>query len=197
MASTVLEPRTYRWTRQEYHRLGEAGVLAGKRVELLDGEIVEISPIESAHSTAVALAAALLEEAFGVGFYVRVQQPLNLGDDSEPEPDIAVVVGGVRDYEEEHPRTAVLVVEVASSSLGYDRERKSALYARAGVPEYWIVNLLERQVEVYRKPRSAIRRYAQVRIATEGECLLPLAATGCAFLVEDLLPRRKKEAAGS
>ena len=190
--SAVLEPRAYRWTREEYRRLGDAGLLAGKRVELLEGEIIEMSPIDSAHSTAVGLAEDLLDEAFAVGYHVRVQQPLDLGDPTEPEPDVAVVAGSIRDYEEAHPRTAELVVEVASSSLRYDRERKAASYARAGIPEYWIVNLAERQVEVHRDPRPAAGRYAQLSIATEGESVSPLGAAGGGLQVEDLQPRRKQ-----
>jgi Uma2 family endonuclease len=95
-----------------------------------------------------------LRSAFGAGWHARLQAPLALDDDSEPEPDVAVVAGEYRDYVSGHPSTAALVVEVADSSLGLDRRLKVGLYARAGLPEYWIVNLVEGVLEVHRGPRS-------------------------------------------
>jgi Uma2 family endonuclease len=100
----------------------------------------------------VRLAEDALRLVFPQGFDVRTQLPLALGEYSEPEPDVAVVVGSARDYANAHPTTAVLVVEIADSTLALDRHTKASLYAAAGVPEYWIVNLVERQIEIYREP---------------------------------------------
>jgi Uma2 family endonuclease len=156
------------------------------RVELLDGEIIEMSPEKSRHAAAVDLALEALRRAFGDGFVVRVQHPLALDDTSEPEPDLAVVPGRARDYADAHPRGAALVVEVADSSLDYDRTRKTAAYARAGIREYWIVNLVDRRLEVFRDPRAAA--YESRLTFGAGDTLAPLAAAGSQVMVSDLLP---------
>ena len=137
--------QTRRWTRDEYDRMIATGIFhPEERLELLEGEIVHMTPQGSGHATAVRLVEDALRNLFNVGFDVRVQMPLALGTDSEPEPDVAVVVGPPRDYRDEHPRVAILVVEVADSTLSLDRERKAALYARAGIQEYWLLNLTDR-----------------------------------------------------
>ncbi len=162
----IVIPRR-RFTREEYYRIAETGVFDGERVELIEGEVVQMSPIGPAHGEAVTLMAEVLWRLFGEGYRVRVQMPLSLGD-SEPEPDVAVVAGKPGDYRDAHPTSAVLVVEVAQSSLDYDRVVKGGLYAQAGIAEYWLVNLEERCVEVYRDP-SADRGYRFKRIYTPGE----------------------------
>ncbi len=149
-----------KWTRSEYYRMGELGLFNGQRVELLDGEVIVMSPMGAGHAAAVTKVAHALFRAFGEGFSVRVQLPLALDPTTEPEPDVAVITGSPDDYLDEHPSTAVLIVEVADTSLAYDRTEKARVYARANISEYWIVNLLERQLEVYRKPQG--ERYAEV-----------------------------------
>ena len=152
MSATSL-PRMRLWDRDEYERMIETGILGpGDRVELLEGEIVEMSPEKSRHATAVDLALECLRKAFGPGFTVRVQHPLSLGDRSEPQPDLAVVEGLPRDYADRHPGEAALVVEAADTSLEHDRARKARVYAQAGIPEYWIINLVEQRLEVHRDP---------------------------------------------
>ena len=156
MVQTLEHPKTVpiprrRFTREEYYRLAEIGFFQGERVELIEGEIVKMSPISPLHGEVLTLLAERLWQLFGEGYRVRVQLPLSLGD-SEPEPDIAVVPGKAGDYVHAHPTTALLVVEVAQTSLEYDREVKAPLYARAGIPEYWIVNLDGQCIEVYRDP---------------------------------------------
>ena len=149
--------RLRRWTREEYDRLVAVGVLGeDERVQLVEGEIVEMSPQGAWHATAVRLVEEALRRAFGEGFDVRVQLPLALGPDSEPEPDVAVVRGGPRDYRDRHPtgQDTVLVVEVAESTWRFDRERKAKVYAGAGIEEYWILNLEGRVLEVYRGPEG-------------------------------------------
>ncbi len=140
--------RVRRWTRDEYERLGDLGVLGPEeRVELIDGVVYQMPPQHSRHATGVRLTEIALSKAFGEGFDVRAQLPLALGDYSEPEPDMAVVIGDARDFTDAHPATALLVVEVSETTLAFDRETKSSLYAAAGIPEYWIVNLVDRRLE--------------------------------------------------
>jgi len=131
-SGTMSTAQLRRWSRSDYDKMMEAGIFApGERVELIDGEIVEMSPQHSAHSTAVSLSAEALCTAFGAGFDVRTRMPLALDLYSEPEPDVAVVPGSPRDYRDAHPTTALLVVEVADSTEAYDRDQKGSLYARA------------------------------------------------------------------
>jgi Uma2 family endonuclease len=183
-----------RWTRAEYERLAEVGVLrADERVELIEGEIVEMAPQHGQHTTGILLTEEALRKLFRPGHQIRVQCPLALGDYSEPEPDIAVVVGGLRDFRDHHPASALLVVEVADSTLVFDRDIKGGLYARAGIPEYWIVNLVERQIEVYRDPIALASAhfgfaYRSRTIATSGDYLRPLARPEDPIAVADLLP---------
>lgn len=141
-----------RWSRAEYERLVDLGVFRGDPVELLGGQLIVAEPQSSPHATAVGAADDALRAVLPAGVFVRAQMPLALDEESAPEPDLAVVAGRRSDYRAGHPASAVLVVEVADSSLRFDREDKGSLYARAGVPEYWIVNLIDRVVEVYRDP---------------------------------------------
>jgi Uma2 family endonuclease len=146
-------PMPYRWTRAAYRRLIDLGVLQeGDRVQLVEGELVTMPVQKSPHATSLGLLQDVLPPLFGAGYVVRIQSPLICGDFSEPEPDVAVVRGTRRDFAAEHPSAAVLVIEVSDTTLAYDRARKASLYARAGVPDYWIVNLPERCIEVYRDP---------------------------------------------
>src|SRR5947209_2506807 len=126
----LTEPRTYRWSREEFHQMSDLGWFDEKRVELIDGEIIEMPVQKGPHAMAVLLARDTLEAAFGPGRVVRTQAPLNLGSSSEPEPDVSVVPGTVRDYPD-HPTTALLVVEVSETTLWLDRNRKAPLYASA------------------------------------------------------------------
>jgi Uma2 family endonuclease len=143
--------RTKRWGREEYERLVELAVFqSGDRVELVGGQLVVREPQGSPHAVAVRLAEDVLRAAFGSGWEVRVQMPVALDDESEPEPDVAVCAGSPRDYLAGHPSRPVLLVEVAEASLEFDREHKGSLYARARVPDYWIVNLTDRVLEIYR-----------------------------------------------
>lgn len=126
-----------RWTREEYRRLAEHGVLGeDDYVQLVDGAIVQMPPHSPLHSGTVHLVAEALRRACPPGYSVRTRLPLALSPWSEPEPDVAVVPGDPRAYLAEHPTSAVLVVEVAVATGAYDRERQATVYARAGVPEY-------------------------------------------------------------
>jgi Uma2 family endonuclease len=183
-----------RWSREDYERMIEAGIFApGERVELIDGEILEMSPQKSPHSTGVSLTAETLRVAFGEGYHVRTQMLLALDPYSEPEPDIAVVRGSPRDYRDAHPSSALLVVEIADSTLTFDREQKGSLYARAGLADYWVLNLPERRLEVYRDPMPMPQArygwgYRVVQHYAAEESLSPLAAPLARITVAELLP---------
>src|SRR5262245_48409731 len=142
-----------RWKRTEYEQLVQKGVFAtGDRVELIDGLLIVAESQSSTHYTAIKLVERALARAFGEGWHTRTQAPIALDETSEPEPDVAGVHGDVRAYTAAHPADPVLVVEIALSSLTLDREHKASLYARAGRPEYWILNLIDRVLEVHRDP---------------------------------------------
>ena len=182
-----------RWTRAEYDRMVEIGLLTeDDRVELVDGAILTMSPHNGPHATAIDLGNEALRAAFAERGHVRVQLPLSLDALSEPEPDLAVVEGGFRDYLDDHPASALLVVEVADTTLRFAR-RKGGLYARAGIREYWIVNLADRCLEVHRGPvaRSEARygwAYSSVDRYGPDTTVSPLAAPSAEVGVAQLLP---------
>lgn len=183
---------TKRWTRQEYDRLAESGILdPNEHVQLIEGEIVTMTPQNSPHAVTIGKTQRVLERIFGQGFWVRIQMPILIDPDSEPEPDLAVVPGAPEEYLREHPRTALLVVEVADTTLPLDRDRKAPLYARAGIPEYWIVNLTERCLEVYREPVTPPNQPASYRSTVRlspSDTIAPLAAPTVSIAIADLLP---------
>ena len=191
---TTYPARPRRWTRPEYGRLIEVGVFRpGEPVELLGGELIVSEPQGSAHYTAIGLVEDALRVALGPGWLVRSQGPIALDDESEPEPDIAVTRGGRRDYSREHPSRPALVVEVAESSLPLDREHKGSLYARARLDEYWILNLVDRVLEVYRlaiqDPSAPFGwRYASREIVGPESSVAPLVAPHASVVVRNLLP---------
>lgn len=179
-----------KFTLEEYHRMGETGILKDDRVELIEGGIVTMFPIGPEHSVSTMSAYDRLKSVFRVGYCVWSQQPLTLPD-SEVQPDIAVVEGTRSDYVHSHPTTAVLVLEVANTSLEYDRKVKASLYARAGIKDYWIVNLLDDRVEVYREPAEMPGEpyqwgYKQVRYYTMDEYVSPLEKPKTRIKVRDL-----------
>jgi Uma2 family endonuclease len=185
MARALRAPAPRRFTREEYHRMGEAGLFANERVELLDGAVVAMSPHSTRHASAVARAVQALIVACGRTAHVRCQLPIVLDDSSEPEPDIAVCRPAADDFAASHPRPedVMLVVEVAESSLAYDRGAKAAAYAASGIREYWIVDITTRTVEVLAEPASAYTR-RDVR----GEKDRLTVPGGATVAVTDLLP---------
>ena len=186
--------RNRRWTRKEYDELIRIGFFVeDEAVELLGGQLIVAEPKGSPHSTAIALVVEALRVAFGSGWLVRVQDPVALDAESEPEPDVAIVPGRARDYLAEHPARPALLIEVADSSLAFDRGHKGSLYARAGIADYWIVNLVDEVLEVYRGPaldRSAQFgwRYLDVEALRRGTTVAPLARPEVTVAVADLLP---------
>jgi Uma2 family endonuclease len=185
---------TRRWRRVEYERLVEAGFFPpGDRVELVGGQLIVAEPQGSGHYAAIRAVEEALRRAFGQGWEVRAQGPLALDDESEPEPDVAVVPGSFLDYTLHHPSRPVLVVEVSESSLTVDREHKGGIYARAGVDDYWIVNLMERVLEVRREPAgdaAAPYGWGYRTVATLGRdrAVAPLALPNVTVSVADLIP---------
>ncbi|MDP2793728.1 MAG: Uma2 family endonuclease [Sulfurisoma sp.] len=177
----------HRFSRQQYEQMIDADVFGPEdRLELLDGEIVEMAPQKSRHATAVRLLENVLSRAFGDGCDIRSQLPLSLSERSEPEPDIAVVRGSPRDYRDAHPATALMIVEVSDATRGYDRGRKLVAYAQAGIGEYWILDVVGETLEVCRQPTG--EDYAERRILKAGDAVAPLAAPDAAVLVADVLP---------
>jgi Uma2 family endonuclease len=188
------EPRPLRWTREDYYRLCEAEWFLGRRVQLIDGELIEMAASTSPHCAAVSLTCDALQAAFGPGYWVRVHGSLDLNSWSVPGPDLAVVPGKPRDYlERTMPTTALLVVEVSETTLSYDRDAKAGLYAMHGIVDYWIVNLVQRQVEVYRDPVAYATHLRGFRSSSRtifdpGDHVTPLAARQANVAVNDLLP---------
>ena len=188
-----VEYSTRRWRRAEYDRLVELGMFIGERLELLDGLLVVGEPQGSPHAAIVMHVGQVLTSAFGAGWHARLQAPLALDDDSEPEPDVAIVTGAALDYLAGHPSRAALIVEVAESSLRLDRRFKAELYARAGLPEYWIVNLVDRALEVHRDPQVVtgddVRAvYRAVEVLRPPATVTPVAAPAVTIPVADVLP---------
>ncbi len=143
-----------RWTRVEYDRLVDLGVFHGEPVELIGGRLVVAEPQGSYHASTIGAVGDALRAVLPPGWLVRVQMPVNLDDESEPEPDLAVVPGAWADYRAGHPARPALVVEVAETSLAFDRGEKAGLYARGGIQDYWIVNIVDRVLEVFHDPEQ-------------------------------------------
>jgi Uma2 family endonuclease len=173
-------------TRAEYEQLVRRGALDDARVELLYGRLVSMSPQGEPHAYAVSQLVTLLVRALGERARVRVQAPFAAPDDSEPEPDVVVVAPGA--YLDGHPQTAMLVIEVAETSVARDRTR-GKLYAAAGVVEYWIVNLPEEVIEMHRRPRAG--GYAVVTRHDRSEELHLEGLADVGVRVADVLPPRQ------
>jgi Uma2 family endonuclease len=172
--------------RVEYEALVEAGHLEDEPVELLEGRLVLMSPEGAPHAATISELSYVLTFALGNRARVRTGHPLAASEVSEPEPDIAVVVSG--DYFREHPRSALLVVEVSFSSIRKDRLVKPAIYAAAGVPEYWVVDLTADTLVVMREPGPA--GYARAQTYVRGEVLELVAFPDVRLAVDDVLPPR-------
>jgi Uma2 family endonuclease len=188
-------PRRYRFSPEDYERMVAAGVLdPEERVELLDGEVLVMSPQRSFHASAVTMAYECLRGFVGGRYLVRCQMPLRLLRQSEPEPDVAVVAGTLAEYRHSHPQTAVLVVEASDTTLQYDQTWKASLYAAARIPEYWIVDLIHHSVQVRREPVEMQDQpfgfgYALTRVVQQSESIRPLSLEIDADVpVAELLP---------
>jgi len=190
----VSEPQTRRWTKAEYYQMAKLGWFRGQRVELIDGQVVVMTPQKPRHYAVLDRTAEVLRLVFGDGYWIRTQAPLDLGEITEPEPDVSVVRGRREDFENAsaHPDQAELVVEVSEASLAYDRNRKGSLYACRGIRDYWIANLVDRQLEVYRDPiadesQEFGYRYKTLKVLKPGESVTALALPGMTLEVSDFL----------
>jgi Uma2 family endonuclease len=187
--------RPFRFTRAQYYEMGARGFFEGKRVELLFGEVVEMSPISWAHALAVGLVADALALAFPTGFWFNFQQPFSVPGGtpgSEPQPDVAVIPGTKRAYTD-HPTVAALLVEVADTSLATDTTTKAELYATGGIADYWVLDLDNRQLHVFRDPQPlpaglGATTYRTHLTLAPTDHISPLAAPAASILVSDLLP---------
>jgi Uma2 family endonuclease len=177
-----------RFNRAEYQRMADSGIFTGERVELLDGVVVSRSRQSSRHAAVVHRLWRALSLALGHAYAVRSQAPVVLGTTSEPEPDVAVCRADPDDYVAAHPTAAdlSLVVEVADSSLSYDRGQKGSAYASAGVPTYWLVNLVSGRLEVFTEPDTTAGRYVRHQVVAD-QAILP---NGRTLKLAEILPPR-------
>ena len=176
------------WTVEEYHRLIETGCLGeDEHVELIHGEIVRMAPMGSRHMATVTDTGEWFTRRTDASVIVRVQGPITMPDDSEPEPDIAIVRARADRYRSGHPRPGdvLLIIEVADTSLAYDRGGKGRLYARAGIIEYWLVDLIHSRIEVYRNPSRG--KYAPKQTFRRGDVLSPLMLPHLSIRVEVII----------
>ena len=178
----------HRFTVDEYHRMGEAGVFhEDDRVELVDGQVVEMSPIGPEHAGCVGALTGLLARLVGDRAVVWVQNPIDLSELAEPQPDVALLSPRPDAYRTAHPQPEdiLLVIEVADTTVTYDRDVKLPLYARAGIPEAWLVDLKSHHIEVCREPSGA--QYTDIRTARRGETITPVAFPTVKISVEEIL----------
>jgi len=181
------------WTRAEYYAAAEAGIFRlFERLELLEGEIVSMSPKGVRHVNATGNTIEKLRRGYAdVDCVIRKEDPVVLDDATEPEPDVVVARGKRADYADHHPRAdeVLLIIEVADSTLLADRVQKGRIYARAGIPEYWLLNLLERRIEIFREPRlvNGVPAYGIAFTLRADDFVAALFASDCLFQVGDLL----------
>jgi Uma2 family endonuclease len=189
---TVIESPTNLkyWTVQEYHQMSDLGILdPNERTELIAGQIVIMTAKGTPHVLTLRILANVLENALGdKSVFVSTQDPIRLDNFSEPEPDLAIVKGTILDYAEHHPvpEDIYLVIEVADSTLKQDCEVKDKLYARSNIPEYWVVDIKNRQVRIFRDPTPT--GYGSQLILTETHSISPLAFPEIALSIDSILP---------
>lgn len=190
-AVPAVQPTQKLWTVQQFHSLGELGQFEGARAMLIDGVILEEGPMNAPHGIALESTDAAVRAAFGAGWRYRIQMPLELGQTTDPEPDVAVVRGSFRGTSS-HPTSAELVIEISVTSLAFDLNLKSHLYASAGILDYWVIDVSGRQLHVFRDPvadAAAPRgfRYNAVQVLNDIDSITPLAGS-TPIAVADLLP---------
>jgi Uma2 family endonuclease len=176
------------FTVEDYHRMVQAGILReDDRVELLDGEILEMAPIGSKHAACVDRLNQLFSDRVRKRAIVRIQNPIGIGERSEPQPDLTLVRPRADFYSQGHPGPGdiLLVVEVAETSVEVDRDLKVPLYARAGIAEVWLVDLSGESIEVFQ--RASPQGYQEIRRVRRGDRLAPRALPDLDLVVHDLL----------
>lgn len=176
------------FTVKEYHRMAEAGILdPDERVELIAGKIIKMAAKGTPHSAATTRTEKLLENRLGEQVLVRVQEPIQLNDLSEPEPDIAVLITDPLYYEDHHPTPSevYLIVEVADTSLDRDINFKAGIYAQAGIADYWVLDVNERLLHIFREPSQ--NGYQNQIILSDNQTVSPLAFPNCIITVREML----------
>lgn len=192
VASQSTSPRRFAWDAEMLLKMDSIGIFGDARIELIEGEVIEMSPIGPRHAMITAKITEILIRSFSIGYVVSPQNPVKLSNRSIPQPDIAVLRGTYRDFFDTLPETAVLMVEVADSTLLSDRSDKASLYARYGIPELWIVNVASEELEIYRQPRpDAPARhgfsYGLRQVTGREDAVSPLELPEVSIAVADLL----------
>ena len=186
-------PVPWKWTREEFGRLSELGFFGNRRVMLIEGEVLAMSPMNEPHARGIIFATEAVHNFFPAGVTIRTQLPMDFGQSTDPEPDLAVIAGSSRSQPATPPTSALLVIEVSDSSLSFDLGDKANLYAAAGIADYWVLDVVNGRLHVHRDPRpdSTCRFghcYAQVRGLWPSDRVAPLAAPGHSIPVSDFLP---------
>jgi Uma2 family endonuclease len=193
--ATICDPKPLIWTTELFMRAAEAGAFDEKRVELVEGEVLEKTPASPRHTTSLLKVAEALRASLGAGQLIRCQAPVSILETSQPEPDVAVVSGEIDDYDDRHPNSTLLIVEVADTTLRFDRGKKAKIYSKAKLQEYWIVNLNADQIEVFRQPDGE-GDFAEKFIVKRGDRISPVGAPNAVIEVEQLLPKSKSSFGG-
>jgi Uma2 family endonuclease len=188
-----MSPKPFRWSIAEYRRLRDTGLFHDMKTMLIEGEIYTMTMPSPPHDTALTLAFQYLLSICPVGQYVRNQQGLDVGTQNDPGPDLALVQGSARDYANHTPTTAAMVIEAADSSLFIDTTTKAELYATAGIPDYWVIDLDGKRILVFRDPVALPKGLGATAYSTHDEydstkSLAPLIAPNAGVRVLDLLP---------
>jgi Uma2 family endonuclease len=176
------------FTVKDYHRMTESGIFdPDERVELLAGQIIKMTAKGTAHEAAITRTERLLRNRLGEQVLLRLQSPIQLNDYSEPEPDIAVVTVDPLDYDDHHPTPSevFLIIEVADSSLNRDLEFKATIYAQSKIRDYWVLDVNERQLHVFREPSET--GYQREVILRDEATIFPLAFPNCLIIVREML----------
>ena len=184
----VVAPQTYRFTAEEYHRMGEVGILPPDvRVELVGGEIKRMPPIHPPHASTVNRLNAVLAAKFQGQSVVAIQNPIQLDDYNEPQPDVSVLRFRDDYYGNQHPTPAdvLLAIEVADTSLSYDRDEKMPLYGRSGIPEAWLVDVQSGTITVFTEPQAS--GYGQQRVLSRGREIVSVAVEGLRLQVDEAM----------
>lgn len=193
LENKIMLPPTRKYTIQEYEQIGSWGLFGNERLELVEGNIVEMSPITARHNTFVDNANEVMRRYFRMGYRVRVQSSFVVPGHNEIQPDIAVVRGRLQDFFTRHPEHAALIIEIAETSQDYDLGAKAHLYARAGIEDYWVIDTSPARLYVHRQPVADPNaaygfRYDSVVELGRGDTVSPAARPNAVIAVDDLLP---------
>lgn len=191
----MIAPITRLWTVEEYHQMADAGILSfDERVELIDGVIISMAAQKPPHAAITKITSDYLRNLLAGLADIRTQAPIHLGESSEPEPDIAVVRIDFRNYIDHHPtpEDIFLIVEVADTTLNYDRNKKAALYSKAGIIEYWVIDVVNELVYVFRLPEGSPYGYGTVNLWDRDDVQSLVAFPDIAISIDQFFPSSSK-----